>query len=686
MGKQAGKYSSPKPRKKWGLAVLALVLVLAAAALLLGSRPARQEAVTEATAQTPPETDTSVEPTVSPEAPVVTPSGDKSLVTCKASYTVSPGAGNPDAVVATAGSRKLTAGTLQILYLSQVRDFQAASQEVSPDFDRPLDCQPCPLEEGLSWQHYFLKAAVLGWQAQQAALEQAQQPRIITEEGFKPDDTDNLHEKNIAPELPVNHFLYQDLDCFTPNRLHQAYLDSLEQTLDTLAAQAGYESLAAMAQALGVDAQDYLRCARDYNTAYMLFTEESYGWDTSGLSDSQDGEAVVDIRHILLIPQGAAVDESGKITATEEQWSQTERRAQEILDEWKSGCVRRDADTEFARVANLYSQDDGTRLDGGRYAKLRRGALMEPLDSWCFDSDRQVGDTTTLRSDYGCHIVYLAQKSGVTDAREALASKALESWRTWLQAVPLTPDYSAMELWVDPAGQSVSLTDTLYPDIAHERFPDAIVYLQQDYHHYPFGDRGIGLSGCGITAFAMLATYMTDTIQSPAMMSDRFTGEYFDYSSHSTDGSIFRYGPTEMGFYLDRISYDINDVVAALENGQVAISLQYKGHFTSKGHYLLLTRYYPEDDTIQLRDSNIYNYNHLKGHQVDRFSRGIVADAGMMYYIMQPKITAIPACERCGTGQTVPSALLTQDYTCDKCVAALARRNSFLSLLDTLSH
>lgn len=686
MGKQAGKYSSPKPRKKWGLAVLALVLVLAAAALLLESRPARQETVTEATAQTPPETDTSVEPTVSPEAPVVTPTGDKRLVTCKASYTVSPGTGNPDAVVATAGSRKLTAGTLQILYLSQIRDFQAARQEVSPDFDRPLDCQPCPLEEGLSWQHYFLKAAVLGWQAQQAALEQAQQPRIITEEGFKPDDTDNLHEKNIAPELPVNHFLYQDLDCFTPNRLHQAYLDSLEQTLDTLAAQAGYESLAAMAQALGVDAQDYLRCAQDYNTAYMLFTEESYDWDTSELSDSQDGEAVVDIRHILLIPQGAAVDESGKVTATEEQWSQTERRAQEILDEWKSGCVRRDADTEFARVANLYSQDEGTRLDGGRYAKLRRGALMEPLDSWCFDSDRQVGDTTTLRSDYGCHIVYLAQKSGVTDAREALASKALESWRTWLQAVPLTPDYSAMELWVDPAGQSVSLTDTLYPDIAHERFPDAIVYLQQDYHHYPFGDRGIGLSGCGITAFAMLATYMTDTIQSPAMMSDRFTGEYFDYSSHSTDGSIFRYGPTEMGFYLDRISYDINDVVAALENGQVAISLQYKGHFTSKGHYLLLTRYYPEDDTIQLRDSNIYNYNHLKGHQVDRFSRGIVADAGMMYYIMQPKITAIPACERCGTGQTVPSALLTQDYTCDKCVAALARRNSFLSLLDTLSH
>lgn len=695
MGKQMGKYSSPrrKPRKKWGWAVLALALVLtgAASVLLLQSRPTQREALqaAEPTIQTLPATDAASEPTVSSETPVVTPTNDKALVTCKASYTVSPGEGNPEAVVAAAGSRKLTAGMLQILYLSQIRDFQAAQQEASPDFDLPLDCQPCPLEEGLSWQHYFLKAAVLGWQAQQAALEQAQQPRIITEEGFKPDATDNLHEKNIAPGLPVNNFLYQDQDSFTPNRLHQAYLDSLEDILDGLASQAGYEGLAAMAQSLGVDAQDYLRCAQDYNTAYMLFTEESYDWDTFGLSGSQDGEAVADIRHILLIPQGAAQDENGKVTATEQQWRQAEQRAQEILDEWKSGCVRRDPDTEFARVANLYSQDEGTRLDGGRYVGLHSGDLMEPLNGWCFDSSRQAGDTAVVRSDYGCHILYLSnlQESDVTDSQNALLSQlALESWSRWLEAVPLTPDYSAIGLWVDTAKQAVSLTDTLYPDVSHERFPEAIVYFQQDYHNYPFGDRGIGLNGCGITTFAMLATYMTDTIQSPAMMSDRFTKEYFDYTSHSTDGNIFRYGPTEMGFYLDKVSTDIKEVVAALENGQVAISLQYAGHFTSKGHYLLLMHYYPEDDTIQVRDSNIYNYNHLHGHQTDRFSRGIVADAGVMYFIMQPKITAIPACTRCGHGETEPAALLTGGYICDKCAAALTRRSSFLSLLDTLSH
>ena len=141
-----------------------------------------------------------------------------------------------------------------------------------------------------------------------------------------------------------------------------------------------------------------------------------------------------------------------------------------------------------------------------------------------------------------------------------------------------------------------------------------------------------------------------------------------------------------MGFYLDKVSFNINEVIPALENGQVVICLQEPGHFTSRGHYLLLMEYYPEDDSIQVRDSNIYNYNHLRGHQVDRFSREIVAKNGIQYYIMHKKVTSIPACCRCGSSDAESSALLTQDYTCEKCVAALARRNSFLSLLEELSH
>ena len=100
--------------------------------------------------------------------------------------------------------------------------------------------------------------------------------------------------------------------------------------------------------------------------------------------------------------------------------------------------------------------------------------------------------------------------------------------------------------------------------------------------------------------------------------------------------------------------------------------------------------YYPENDSIQVRDSNIFNYGeHSRtgsGHALDYFTSAYVAKYGFNYYIMQPKISSIPACCRCGNGEAAPCPLLTRDYLCEKCTAALARRNNFLSLMDARSH
>lgn len=711
MGKQSGKYAasgSVHRRSHVGLTVgLILVILLVAAAILvfwlgktpqpaLNTAPSTQPAVqTDATAPV------STEPAAAPaDTPVVTPTGDKAGITCKASYTVTPDAGDAETIVATAGDKQLTNGMLQILYLSQVNAYRAAEAEIAPDFSRPLDCQSCPLEEGLSWQHYFLKKAILCWQAQQAALVRASQPQIITEEGFRPNyPNENLHEINISPDLPLNHFLYQDLPCYTPNKLHQAYLDSMEQALDTLASGAGFDSLSDMAGQLGVSAGDFLQAALDYNTAYMYFTEKSYDFSptdeeissylTQHRAELSGSVETVDIRHILLIPEGAQVAQDGTVTATDNQWNQAQQKAAEILAEWNATPQRQKKDAAFSQLAVTWSQDNASRDNGGCYYGLLPGMLAEPLNEWCFSDQREAGDYVVLRSDYGVHILYFSARgeTGAVAAKNALVTQGeRELWCQWLEEVPLTPDYSAVALWADTTAAAVTLEDSLYPDIAHERFPEAITYLQQDYNYYPFGNGYIGSNGCGITAYAMLATYMTDSLQTPAMMADRFSQDFFDYIGKSVDGIIFRYAPSQMGFYLDKVSFNINEVIPALENGQVVICLQEPGHFTSRGHYLLLMEYYPEDDSIQVRDSNIYNYNHLRGHQVDRFSREIVAKNGIQYYIMHKKVTSIPACCRCGSSDAESSALLTQDYTCEKCVAALARRNSFLSLLEELSH
>ena len=128
---------------------------------------------------------------------------------------------------------------------------------------------------------------------------------------------------------------------------------------------------------------------------------------------------------------------------------------------------------------------------------------------------------------------------------------------------------------------------------------------------------------------------------------------------------------------------NMKEIIAALENGQMVISLQHLGHFTRGGHYLLLQRYYPDDDTFQVRDSNIYNYGRLEGHQVDKFTRGNILSGSAAFYIMQKKITRIPACVRCGGtfDQTAPEKLFNLDYVCPKCSAALARQEAFLRLM-----
>ena len=141
-----------------------------------------------------------------------------------------------------------------------------------------------------------------------------------------------------------------------------------------------------------------------------------------------------------------------------------------------------------------------------------------------------------------------------------------------------------------------------------------------------------------------------------------------------------RYCPAEMGFFLEKNTAKIEEVIQALENGQMVVSLQHGGHFTSGGHYLLLQKYYPDSDTFQVRDSNIYNYGRLEGHKVDYFTRENILSGGAIFYIMEKKITTIPACARCGDG-SAPERLMNQEYLCPKCAAALSRRNTFLELM-----
>ena len=222
---------------------------------------------------------------------------------------------------------------------------------------------------------------------------------------------------------------------------------------------------------------------------------------------------------------------------------------------------------------------------------------------------------------------------------------------------------------------TVSLGDMLYPDISHERFPEIPLYLQQDYPSTMFGGFKITTNGCGITSFAMLASYLTDDELTPPEMCDRY-GRYSH--SNGTDGMIFNIESAVMGFYMKEKTYDPKLAREALEQGYIVISVQHPGYWTRAGHYIVCEKV-TEDGLIQVRDSNIYNYGKIHAHKTDAHKWGNITANGSGFWIFDKKITRIPACSRCGAPEGLTESLMYTSYTCQRCETALLRRNTYLT-------
>ncbi|MGN0977400.1 MAG: C39 family peptidase [Faecousia sp.] len=648
---------------------------------------------------TPAETKAVPETTGATEAAVlatVPPDGDPNDVTCKGSYTGEPKA---DAVAASMGNAQLTNGQLQAFYWAEVAAYRQAGQEPAPDFDLPLDTQACDIDDTVaSWQQYFLRQALNTWCSAQALVLQGQDEGLPTEEAYKPNLAN--HEKYLSEELPALKYLYGYSKSYQPNTLHQAYLDTIPDMLEQLAGEKGYADASDMAlEAFGTSLEDLEAVTALYNRGYMYFTSLGYYIETAqeevetyfAAREAEYAEAgitgssgsYVDIRHILLIPQEITLEDGtvetvsvaadGKVTCSEEAWEACRERAETLLSSWQSD--RNASEATFAELAYQFDES-GSRLNGGAYRQLRQGQLMKTLDAWCFEESRQSGDTVILRSDYGYHILYFSGSTQIWYAeaeKDLQAEKQAELITAAREKYPARIDYSAITL-TEAAG-TVCGSDVLYPDVAHERFPEVPLYLQQDYEGTWYGGNLLSTTGCGITSFAMVASYLADDELTPPEMCARY-GKYG--SARGTDGTMFNKESSGLGFFLREKTYDPEVAKMALQEGYVVISVHRSGYWTRAGHYIVVEKM-NEDGTVQVRDSNIYNYGRVSGHMEDKHTWLSVTGSSLGYWIFERKVVRIPACSRCGEPEGVLDSLLEADYTCEKCHAALLRRDTYLS-------
>ena len=423
------------------VAVIAAVVLLTAVvvALILGGMgfSFSGEKVEETV---PPSLDPSEEVTAPPAT--IPADGNADDVTCKGSYTVSDDeiVSNMSAVVATAGDSQLTNAQLQIYYWLEVQNFLANYGSyisyIGLDISQPLDTQACTFSDTpMTWQQYFLEAALADWHNYAALAEEAEA------NGFE---------------------------------LEQEYADMIAAMPETLATDAGVQGFGSAEEFLaynvgkGASIADYQAYMTTYYQGFMYFqsqyeamlptdeeldtyfTEHEEEYAQQGVT--RDG-IYVDVRHILVLPEGATVDTIYTETFSEEAWAVGEKNANDILNQWLSGEKTEDS---FAALAEEFSQDPGSNTNGGLYTDVYVGMMVEEFENWCFDEARQVGDYGIVKTALGYHIMYFSGSRPVWKdqvQQELLNQRGTAMINATTEKYPMTVDYSAITLgYVNLAG------------------------------------------------------------------------------------------------------------------------------------------------------------------------------------------------------------------------------------------
>ncbi len=557
---------------------------------------------------------------------------------------------SPDAIAATWGEATLSAQALRVYY-ALVRDDFLRSDTAEPAKDVPLWAQISPASaQGLSWEQFFLRRAISLWQSVSALNYAAAQPGICRDSGYLPNEAQ--HQLYLPEDYPVQRTIYHPEEAYTLPSMHRQYIDNLPQHLQSLA------------ENTGIDMQSLLTVCTDINRAYSYYTELNAYAEYDSLSDNPNR---VNIRQMLILPEGGILPD-GTVQASEASWQDAEGLAREHLSRWSSAYATKvHPEASFANLAHGQSADTATAVDGGGLHAIAPGQLIAELDTWCFDPSRQPGDTAVIPTAYGISVVYYAGET-TEQSKSAAMAGMLESLR---HSFDCRVDYSAVSL--SGISGSLRLSDVLYPDIGHEQISEIPTFFQQDYPYVDCGGVSMPIGGCGFTSLAMVATYLSDTLITPTEMARRYAREFG--SPGGVNGDIFTRITPELGFYCAEISSLWPSVEEAMARGRQAVNLQMSGPFTTGGHYIVLAHLLG-DGTVAVRDPSITHYVKLSGFRDEGFEPRIIRMGATQFWIFDNKILTIPACTRCGNGD---SYALQNDYVCRKCQIALDRRESFMS-------
>ena len=131
------------------------------------------------------------------------------------------------------------------------------------------------------------------------------------------------------------------------------------------------------------------------------------------------------------------------------------------------------------------------------------------------------------------------------------------------------------------------------------------LFLQWDsrWGYYTYGDKPMGMTGCGPTCLSMVAIHLLQNAQlTPLNIAEYSQQNGFYVEGTGTAWTLMTQGAAEFGLYAREVSLDENVVMRYLAQGKPIIAAMGPGDFTENGHFIVFVR--TEDGKIRVNDPN----------------------------------------------------------------------------------
>ncbi|MGI6020038.1 MAG: RICIN domain-containing protein [Lachnospiraceae bacterium] len=160
------------------------------------------------------------------------------------------------------------------------------------------------------------------------------------------------------------------------------------------------------------------------------------------------------------------------------------------------------------------------------------------------------------------------------------------------------------------------------------------LYVMGNYKD-PYGSGTISSCGCGIVAFAMVATYLTGKDITPSDVVAWCGNKYWNGGTYM--GLLGPDGAKHYGFEYSGQTTSVTEAMEAIRNGHVVVSLQQNGGYFTRGGHLIVLRGVTSTGGILVNDPNGFTSSNGKKEEFVPLSPALVDKNCSMYYIFGKK-------------------------------------------------